>query len=104
MSGHYRMDGTPYDDILEWAKDFEKRVDRILAQETLPNGRWVSTVWIGTDYNFAGQGPPLIFESMVFPKKGEYNELDCLRYATKEEALAGHKELCAKWAENDGEA
>lgn len=49
----------------------------------------VSTVWLGVDYNFSRQGPPLIFETMIF---GNHllAEDACWRYATEEEALAGH--------------
>lgn len=62
----------------------------------------VSTVWLGLDHRFGGDGPPLIFETMVFPKKNgnwldDYRDVDCQRYATEAEALAGHKEMVEKW-------
>lgn len=52
----------------------------------------VSTVWLGVNYNFAGDGPPLIFETMVF---GEHPLADaaCWRYATEDEARAGHENV-----------
>lgn len=54
----------------------------------------VSTVWMGLDHNFFGEGPPLIFETMIFggPLDGQR-----WRWPTEEAALAGHDqvvELC----------
>ena len=80
---------------MEWAKQL--KTERRVAETTLENGNWVSTVWLGLDHNFGMQGPPLIFETMVFPKEGEWGELDCRRYSTEEEALAGHEEMVEKW-------
>jgi len=47
----------------------------------------VSTVFIGLDHRFFGDGPPLLFESMVFggPLDGEQ-----FRYPTWDAAAAGH--------------
>lgn len=58
------------------------------------NKYFVSTVWLGMDHNWSGEGKPIIFETMVFAYdedgevnfSGEYQE----RYATEKEALAGH--------------
>ena len=66
---------------------------------------WISTVWIGLDHRFMGDGPPLIFETMVFTKSArdadrsdpEYEKLlefDCVRYSTEQEAVAGHEAMC----------
>lgn len=67
-----------------------------LAETTLPDGKWISTVWLGLDH---GQwGRPLYFETMVFPKQGDFTELECERYSTEEEALAGHAAVVAKWS------
>jgi len=40
--------------LLEWGAALEDRqIDkRRVAETTLPNGRWVSTVWMGLDHNF----------------------------------------------------
>lgn len=57
----------------------------------------VSTVWLGLDHGWTPGGAPLIFETMVFtaaawndPDGGVGPDLDCLRYSTEAEALAGH--------------
>jgi len=52
----------------------------------------VSTVWLGLDHQW-GDGPPLIFETMVF---GGSIEGEMERYSTEAEALAGHAAMCAK--------
>ena len=57
---------------------------------------WISTVWLGLDHNLWSGGPPLIYETMVFPG-GTYRELYCERYATEEQARAGH-ERAVRWA------
>ena len=52
----------------------------------------VSTVFLAVDHSF-GDGPPLLFETMVFG-----GALDCeqVRYATWEEAEAGHAAMCER--------
>jgi hypothetical protein len=92
---YYARDGSPLT-LEQWAGSFQTRQDqKRVAETTLPNGRWVSTVWLGLDHSF-GSGPPLIFETMVFPKEGEWGELDADRYSTEVDALAGHERMCAK--------
>jgi len=68
-----------------------------IAEDTLAeNGLWVSTVWLGLNHNW-GDGPPLIFETMVFRSQAEFHDLDCDRYATEAEAREGHTRMVAKW-------
>lgn len=84
----------------EWATSYETRQDqKRVAETTLPNGRWVSTVWLGLNHQY-GDGPPLIFETMVFPNQKDMGELDCDRYSTEAEALAGHAAMVDKWTNN----
>jgi hypothetical protein len=68
--------------------------------ETQIGPYWVSTVWLGLDHQF-GQGPPLLFETMVFAVDRDDPgletlgpDLDCQRYSTEAEALAGHEDMC----------
>lgn len=58
---------------------------------------WVSTVWLGIDHGFDPTKPPLIFETMVFlsDSTAPAHEFDVRRYATEEEAVAGHEETVA---------
>lgn len=93
MGEYYDMQGNPID-MQEWVVLFGKK-ERIIKQETLPNGKFVSTVYLGLDHSF-GMGGPLIFETMVFPNKGSWNDIDMERYATLEEAKEGHKRMVEK--------
>jgi hypothetical protein len=82
-------------DLLEEKfRDFDYKV---VKQEALSDGKWISTVWLGLDHRMLESGKPLIFETMVFSKWGDYGELDMERYSTESEALAGHKRMVKKW-------
>ena len=99
MSNYYDRDGKPMT-LTEWSKAVEKPDAKRVAEDTLPNGMWVSTVWLGIDHNYSDTGSPIIFETMVFPSKdGPLDEQDVERYATESEAVTGHKAMVAKWAE-----
>jgi hypothetical protein len=113
INDKYILDGhkvIPVDNVLEWGRWFET-ADRIVKQETLPNGIWVSTVFLGLDmaYSFAPNHKPLIFETMAFAKNKRYfkiggrrkyfhEDLDQNRYSTWEEAEVGHKAMVKKWS------
>lgn len=98
-SGYYILDADgepiPVDDVLTWARWFESHGDeRRIAQDRLPDGRLVSTVFLGHDHQF-GSGPPLIFETMTFGPEGESGN-ECYRYSTRAEAIEGHVSLVAE--------
>lgn len=78
----------------EWVSSFEEFGSRIVKQET-SGSFWISTVFLGLDHRFGGDGPPLIFETMVFSK--DRDEEDMERYTTLEEAEAGHKKMVEKY-------
>jgi hypothetical protein len=94
MSEHYDRQGKPMT-MMDWAQSLKS--DRRVAETTLPNGYWISTVWLGLNHQF-GSGPPLIFETMVFQSRDDLDEMDCDRYSTEAEALKGHEEMVAKWS------
>src|SRR5436189_165925 len=100
----FRRDGTPYprgdDGFFAWAEDMQNLYYRVVAVDTLPNGYRVSTVWLGLDHNFSLEGPPLIFETMVFGKE-LWMDLDSARYATEAEAMEGHWRMVRKWKDQD---
>jgi hypothetical protein len=116
----YHRDGTPIegsDQVLQWGEAFEKS-DRRVSQTMTPYGERLSTVFLGLDHSF-GEGPPLIFETMLFaPRKNKRRFLSedlrdraeyeaesrriekrfphdqvQHRYSTEAEALADHKRL-----------
>jgi hypothetical protein len=72
---------------LVWAKWFEGR-SRHVAQEMIGDVR-ISTVFLGLDHSF-GNGPPLLFETMVF---GGPLDQESDRYETWDEAEAGHRAM-----------
>jgi hypothetical protein len=90
----YDREGKPItsEELLELLRDIPYR---IIGKTELPDGREVSTVWLGMDHSF-GQGPPLIFESLVFPQCDHME-----RYATEEEARAGHIALVAELSKSE---
>ena len=68
----------------EWVIFFE-RGNRTVALDMVGKVK-VSTVFLGIDHNFRGEGPPLLFETMVFG--GPLNET---------------QERCSTWAEAEAQ-
>lgn len=90
MSEFYDRDGRSID-MMEWTRLM--RTNRHIAFDLVGdhNEHTVSTVWIGIDHRFGLGGPPLIFETMVFP------ECDiCERTPTEVAALAMHDQVLAE--------
>jgi hypothetical protein len=86
----------------QWARMIENPEAKRVAVDTLDNGVYVSTVWLGLDHRFLGTGPPLIFETMVFlPTDDGYGgpvTADSVRYSTEADAAAGHARTVQLWA------
>jgi hypothetical protein len=105
---YYDRAGNPLGDdgLTVWAKTYEGASladQRRVAETTLLGGTpwrsiWVSTVWLGLDHGW-GDGPPLIFESMIFFQDGPHpwvdEEMD--RYSTEAQALVGHVAMSERW-------
>lgn len=85
---YYDWDGHPMD-LWAWAELMENSLDRHVADEMVGSVR-VSTVWLGLNHNWSGEGPPLIFETMVF---GGVMDEDQWRYPSAAAALAGHDQV-----------
>lgn len=79
----------PIEGVLNWARAMEETNRRVALTEVAPGIR-VSTVFLGLDHSFF-EGPPLLFETMVF---NDYDEAGCYRYTTWAEAEVGHMEVC----------
>lgn len=73
-------------DMMEWALGVKE--SKSIDSDFLEGGVRVSTIFLGLDHRFSGDGPPILFETMIFggPHDG-YQE----RYCTWEEAKEGHK-------------
>lgn len=110
---YYDREGRPLS-FEKWGPLFDDLTYKRVASTWLPGKRKrVSTVWLGLDY-CSGDGPPLIFESMVFTKDGPWIEpglifqeryksfpdLAMQRYSTLAEARAGHAALVRWWRLN----
>lgn len=93
MSKHYILDGHNVKEanLSEWAKWYET-TDRRVKRETV-GGSDISTVFLGLDHRFSGDGPPIIFETLVF---GGPLDQEMERYSTWEEAEAGHRAMVEK--------
>lgn len=95
MADYWVLDGhetRKVDTVLEWAQRFEKTDRHVGKTETRLH--MISTVFLGLDHSW-GQGPPQLFETMVFDLHGESGaesdiEGSMWRYSTWDEAEAGH--------------
>jgi hypothetical protein len=95
MAGYYVLIGkTPYQvfDMTDWGiwlesaiKNGTKHVKQSYIGEVL-----VSTTFLGLDHSFGGS-VPILFETLVF---GGRLDGEMERYATYEEAEAGHERMC----------
>lgn len=101
MHQHYWRDGTPAitaaHGTREWKQQYaaflakwEDPTYKIVAQTELPDGRWVSTVWLGMDHGFGER--VLIFETLVWPEQD-----DMRRYSTEAEAVEGHTQAVIEY-------
>lgn len=66
-----------------------------MALDEFEPGISVSTLFLGLDHRFYGDGPPLVFETMVFGYN-EANEAFVSRYSSWEDAELGHKATVRK--------
>ena len=89
---YYKLDGrraVPCPDAVEWA-DWYETVEPAIAT-TAVGPLEVSTVFLGMD-RILGSGAPQLFETMIFDAAGTPAAGYCRRYASWEEAEAGHGE------------
>ena len=102
--GRYILVGhepVPEPDLFAWAAWLET-ADRVVKQTNVGDVLDVSTVFLGLDHNYGSAGPPLLFETMVFQVDltgakhygGVANIQE--RYATWDEAVAGHAHIVAQ--------
>ena len=87
---HYKLDENhnpvPCDNFLEWA-DWMDESDTTVAVTNV--GEFlISTVFLGLDRSFFGEGGPILFETMVFDH--EIHSVYCSRARTWDEAVIMH--------------
>lgn len=88
-------DGNPVvePDPVTWSRWYESNYDlRTLGRDHVYGPKFnrlytVSTVFLGLDHDFGGQGQPVLWETMIF---GQWEGKDQWRYTSREDALKGH--------------
>lgn len=93
MSKYYKLvNNQPVPcELVEWAKAYEDpKNNRQIAVDVVGDVR-VSTVFLGLDHGF-GEGPPVLFETMIFEGEHEGYQDRCCTY---NEALEMHKKALA---------
>ena len=88
---YYDRDGHPIS-LAQWVWQRQADPGHKIVRHTHNGETLISTVWLGMDHNF-GDGPPVIFESMVFNVDGWQDFQD--RYTTEADATAGHERIVA---------
>lgn len=66
--GRYILIGqtpVPEPDLLTWARWMEDPEHRTVAQTEI-GATVISTIFLGLDHRHVGEGPPILFETMVF--------------------------------------
>ena len=99
MSKYYDKKGSPIS-LVTWQQLFENKSYQIIKQTHIESGPleggMISTVWLGLDHRYGHtNGLPLIFETMVLNKK--YEDLECSRASTEEEALMDHEDYSRRY-------
>ena len=93
-NGRYILNASgepePCPSLRTWAEWFEQEAHRRVADDIAGRVR-ISTVFLGLDHAI-GNGPPLLYETMIFGgPHDEYQE----RYTSKADALTGHAKAVA---------
>ena len=99
MGTHYILNdaGEPIEagNLAVWLQ-WMASADRTIAVDHI-GPAMVSTVFLGHNHQFE-DGPPILFETLVFvpDQDGELHAVDnsMRRYETREQALAGHEQIC----------
>jgi hypothetical protein len=102
LTNWYRRDGTPYprnqEGWREMMADWSNPKVRVVRQDKLANGYWVSTVWLGYNHQWNEARPPLIFETMVKNPDGDFEDHQ-ERYSTENDAIIGHMKAMDLYAQ-----
>jgi hypothetical protein len=99
LGGEDGHEPIPCLSLREWGRWIGEN-DRLVAWTGNPD-KHVSTVFLGLDHRYFGDGPPLVFESMAFIRDGDRRkDIDQDRYGSWAAAEAGHKRMVEKWLTN----
>lgn len=81
---------VPEPNVMKWAAWMEDFDRRRVARDKVGEVE-VSTVFLGLDHRFLGEGPPLLWETMVFGGPRHHEHQRCA--GTREQAEAMHAEM-----------
>lgn len=81
---------VPESDVVAWGRWFQT-ASRHVGFDDLGEVS-VSTIFLGLDHRFVGNGPPILWETLVF---GGPHDGDGERYTSREDAVAGHAKYLA---------
>lgn len=91
---------VPATDLMTWARWYEGSQDERRVGGTDVGCLWVSTMFLGLDHRFGGEGDPLLFETMIFGLVDDEYQTRCSSWqdAEKQHATAVKyaEELVAK--------
>lgn len=77
-----------------WAEWMEANKERRIVRQDQVASVFVSTVFLGSDHQLAGEGPVEVFETMTFKADGNREEQGGIlvtRYSTWDDAFEGHQ-------------
>jgi len=75
-------------DLLTWARWIETHRKQCRVGFFKVGTVWTSTLFLGLDHNYSGEGLPLLWETMIFG--GKHNQRTW-RHASLAAARAGHR-------------
>lgn len=75
-------------DMETWAATW-RRTNKVASAKWLDRDIEVSTVFLGINHAF-GDGPPVLFETLVFAPDDSAIDGEMERYCTRDEAIVGH--------------
>ena len=75
-------------DLMTWAIWFED-ANRRIGYTQITSQCEVSTVFLGIDLRYFSEGPPILFETMIFGGPKEIDESQW-RYSSFDDAMVGH--------------
>lgn len=93
LDGHEVCPVETYDEYHRWRQSIKSdgpSFTRRVAVDDI-GAVHISTVFLGLDHGW-GDGPPVVFETMVFGGDMDENQW---RYSTWDEAIAGHERVVA---------
>lgn len=86
LNGH---EAVPVPTIVEWIQWMATLPNQVVAQEMVGD-LCVSTIFLGLDNRHIGNGPPLIFETMIFGPDRHLDIKHQTRCSTWDEAVRQH--------------